>query len=157
MRRETATSLINDSNNEQAGELLTNERGPELVPRFFNEPTPRMLTRHVSSTAVTASRSTDAKLCIRSRNNLRPAAKREDKRGDPVFRGRVSSCCDVSDRCFNYFPRKSILRRENSTMKQTERKSGQMSSKYIQRVPFSSRYPWFFVNYPCMISFEDKS
>lgn len=56
MRRETATSLINDSNNEQAGELLTNERGPELVPRFFNEPTPRMLTRHVSSTAVTASR-----------------------------------------------------------------------------------------------------
>lgn len=81
MRRETATSLINDSNNEQAGELLTNERGPELVPRFFNEPTPRMLTRHVSSTAVTASRSTDAKLCIRSRNNPRPAAKREDKRG----------------------------------------------------------------------------
>lgn len=82
MRRETATSLINDSNNEQAGELLTNERGPELVPRFFNEPTPRMLTRHVSSTAVTASRSTDAKLCIRSRNNPRPPAKREDKRGD---------------------------------------------------------------------------
>ena len=55
MRRETATSLINDSNSEQARELLTNERALELVPRFFNEPTPRMLTRHVPATAVTAS------------------------------------------------------------------------------------------------------
>lgn len=154
MRRETATSLINDSNNEQAGELLTNERGPELVPRFFNEPTPRMLTRHVSSTAVTASRSSDAKLCIREiTRDHRPRGKINE---GSVFRGRVSSCCDVSDRCFNYFPRKSILCRENSTMKQTEEKDGQMSLKYIQCIPFSSRYPWFFVNYPYMVSFEDK-
>lgn len=82
MRRETGTSLISDSNSEQARELLTNERAPELVPRFFNEPTPRMLTRHVSATAVTASRRPVAacKLCGSSQNNAEPA-EGKDRRG----------------------------------------------------------------------------
>lgn len=122
MRRETATSLINDSNNEQAGELLTNERGPELVPRFFNEPTPRMLTRHVSSTAVTASRSTDAKLCIRSRNNGYDHRPREKINEGAVFRAEYRPVATFQIDASIIFRENRSCVVENSTMKQTEGK-----------------------------------